>query len=645
MSNKDTIKVLSERQQARDKVAIWFGSKDNFIHPLKECIANGIDEINNNFESGEITVRLEKDGTVHITDTGRGIPINGKTDKIPNYELLLLKLFAGTNYDNGSNGKLTTGTNGVGLTVTNYCSSKFKVVSCREDGRHVIGFENGGEIKLPLETGENNLDFHGTMITFKLDKSVFGDYKYDIEEIKSILKNSAGVNSKIKFVFQYECEDAIEYHYNSLEEFFNEESSNNTCNNIIGFKEEFINTVETSEGVSVEEKDYVELILTTSTDPIQKAYLNITHLSEGGSINDGVVFGVREFVNKYATDKKLLDKKLGIVSNNDIRDSISFVCNVLSTVVEFANQTKLSTKKSIYNRIVWRYTKTLLESELIENPKNIDKLVKHILSIQKFNNKSKNDRDKIKNELTKKIDNISNRVKKLTDCDKHGKDSELFIAEGDSASGSIVLARDASFQACIAIRGKIMNILKKDYSEIFACQTIMDIMKTLGCGVESKKNKDLGEFRIEDLRYGKIIIATDADPDGFQIACLLLSMFYKLTPTLLKEGYIYIANTPLYEVKLKNGKELYWFSESEKDNYIELNSSNDILSLSRCKGLGELDAEIMSETGVNPETRNITRVTVDNVEEMIRVFEIWMEEEVKYRKEIIQNDLDKVEIE
>ncbi|MGL5622476.1 ATP-binding protein, partial [Cetobacterium sp.] len=239
---RDIIKSLSEREQARTKIAIWFGSRDNFMHPLKECIANAIDEINNNFESGEVTVRLEKDGTVAVTDTGRGIPIDGKTEGVPNYELLLLKLFAGTNYDNGSNGKIATGTNGVGLTVTNYCSSYFNVRSYREKIYSII-FENGGKITKPLKDVTNNVDFRGTRIVFKLDTAVFGHYEYDIEEIKTILRSSAGVNSKINFVFQYENEEAIEYNYGSLEEYFCDIASDNTCNSIIGASKLYENEI------------------------------------------------------------------------------------------------------------------------------------------------------------------------------------------------------------------------------------------------------------------------------------------------------------------------------------------------------------------------------------------------------------------
>lgn len=655
-NNRDKIRLLTEREQARDKVSVFFGSRDNFIHPFKEILANSDDEIRNNFESGTIVIKI--DGKeITISDTGRGIPIDGETDGYPNYYLLLLKLFAGTNYDNGENGKVTTGTNGVGLTVTNYCSKYFNVRSYRKDKIIEANFANGGELIGNLEISKNNTGKTGTSVTFNLDEVVFGDYKYNIEEIKEIVKNTSGISNTIKFIVIDGEDNITEYKYDSLIDFFLDVTENNTCKPIIGKKTEYKTEIQvqggenmalqgTSEPKIITEVDNIELILTTSSEPVQKSYLNITHLPEGGTINRGIINGVRDFVNKYAESKRLLDNRLGKLTSDDVEGSISFVCSLLSTVVEFTNQTKLSTNKSLYLNIAKKYVQEVLEVELIENPRNIDKLVKHILEIQKFNNKAKTARKNLRKKLNEKVDNLNNRIEKLTDCEIKGKNAELFICEGDSAKGSIVLARDASFQAVIAIRGKIMNTLKKSYLEIFESQTVMDIMRSLGCGIETDKaNKDLGEFNEDNLNYGKIILATDADPDGFQIQCLLLSLFYRLAPKLIEKGYIYIALTPLYEVKLKDDSVIYWFSEEEKEKYILENGYSNINVFSRCKGLGELDAEVMSTTGVNPETRNIIQVTVEDAKMMDDMFNIWMCDNSAKRKELLEQQLNKFEVE
>ncbi len=649
--NKDMIKVLNERQKCRDKVAIWFGSRDNFIHPFREALANSIDEINNNFDEGIVEV-IRNEKLITVKDTGRGIPIEGKTNGINNYELLFLTLFAGTNYDNASNGKITTGTYGVGNTVSCYCSSFFKVVSYRNGKKYTLIFENGGCLKDKISIEDGYEGKHGTEISFILDKEVFGEYEYNPDEVEDIIKNCAGVNSKIKFIYS-DFERYNEYHYEGIKQFFSDECNGNTCDMIIGAEKIYENDINVytenrpeDEETSIREKDYIELILTTSSSPTQKAYLNITYLSEGGSINKGIIIGVRDFVNKYAENKKLLNKKLGKISNNDVEGSISFVCNMLSTVVEFTNQTKLATNKILYQKIAREYTIGVLETELIEKPKNIEKFVKHILTVQEFNNRALASRKKLKDTLSKKADNIKNRIKKLTDCVNHGMDSEIFITEGDSANGSAIQARDATFQACLAIRGKIKNILKTDFTKIFDSQIILDIVQALGCGVEVKgKNKDLGEFDINSLRYGKIIIMTDADPDGFQIRCLLLSVFYRLVPTLIKEGHIYIALTPLYEVRFNDDKLIYWFSEDEKDNYINKHGDSNIKKISRCKGLGELDADVLSETSIDPSTRNIMRVTIDDIKEMEKAFNIWMEDDSSERKKILTEELNKYVLE
>lgn len=644
---KDVIKVLDERQKCRDKVAIWFGSRDNFIHPFREALANAIDEIINNFDNGEIHVTRNMN-LITVKDSGRGIPIEGKTNGVDNYKLLFLTLFAGTNYDNAFNKKYTTGTNGVGNTVSCYCSSFFKVVSYRNNKKYTLVFENGGYLKDKMTIEDGYDGEHGTEISFILDKEVFGEYEYNSDELEDIIKSCAGVNSKIRFTYS-DSKKSNEYYYNNIEQFFSDECNNNTCEMIVGAKKTYENDVYISSNnleedncQLIKETDHIELVLTTSSTPIQKSYLNITYLSEGGTINKGIIYGVKDFVNNYAQNKRLLNKKLGKVSNNDVEESISFVCNMLSTVVEFTNQTKLSTDKSLYQKIAKEYVMEVLETELIERPKNIEKFVKHILEVQEFNNKAQTSKKKLKAKLSSRVDNISNRVEKLTDCKNHGKDSEIFIAEGDSAKGSIVQARDASFQACLAIRGKITNVLKRPFMDIFDSKIVVDIIKCLGCGIETtKKYKDLGEFDINSLRYGKIILATDADADGFQIQCLLLSLFYRLTPTLIKKGYIYIAMTPLYEVKLKDGNIVYWFSEEEKENYIEEYTNENIKSMSRCKGLGEMDAKILSETGVHPDTRNIVQVTVEDAKMMDEMFEIWMGNKADKRFEILSKELNK----
>lgn len=628
-TKKDVIKTLDTREQCREKLPIFFGSRDNYIHGVKEVIANAIDEISNNFDSGEILVELFDDNkTISITDTGRGVPIEKETDGKLNYVLLFETLFAGSNFENNENKKITVGTNGCGTCVLNHTSELFKVTAGRNGKVYELIYENGGSFKSFKVIGKTDKSF--STFTFRLDKEVYTNVIYGVEELKAVCKHNAAVNSKVTITFKY-GQDEHKFHYDSIEDYFNEITESKTCPNIIGINKKYEDEFE---------DNYISLILATSSEPVQKTFLNSNYLSQHGKIYEGIISGVRAFANNYCKENKLIDKKIGVITKEDIEESISFVASINSTNVEYENQIKLATQKKLYKAISQAYVQELLQIMVIEKPRDFERFIKHILEVQKFNDKTRASKSALKKKLSEKIDTLSNRVEGLVDCKNHGPESEIFIAEGRSALGSIVLARNPKNQAVIPIRGKILNCLKTDYQTIFKNEVVLDLIRCLGCGVETdKKNKDLGEFNIQALRYGRIMIATDADPDGAQIQCLLLTMLYRLTPTLIKEGRVFIVKTPLYEVKC--GDEItYIYSEEEKlDKLKQFNGKR--YTLSRAKGLGELDAQVMAETGVNPETRNVQQVTVENVEEMIRTFEIWMGQDVTDRKAIIESNLDK----
>ena len=629
--SKDTIKQLDTREQCRQKISIWFGSRDQYTHPIKEILANSLDEINNNFDGGEITVWLQDDlKTIAVKDTGRGIPIANKTDGILNYVLLFETLFAGSNYSNNEYGKVTVGTNGCGSCVINHTSELFEVASARDGYLHEVRYENGGKLVHFKKISES--DDHFTIVRFRLDDEVYTNTIYNPNEIREICKWNAAVNNKVTIKFYYQ-DEISEYHYDSTEDYFDEVTANNTSPKLVGLKKSFDNQVE---------KNAIEVVIATSSEPVQQTFLNSNYLPEHGSIYDGIINGTRSFINKYCKDNNLLDKKIGNISNGDIEESLSFIASIESTNVEFSNQTKFSTNKKLYKDITQSYIQEMLTVMLAENPKGFEKIVKHILEVQKFNSKAQANKKALKKKLSEKIDSISNRVEGLVDCKHHGEDSELYIAEGKSALGSIVLARNPQNQAVIPIRGKILNCLKANYDTIFKSEIITDLVKAIGCGIETdKKNKDLGTFDIKNLRYGKIVIGSDQDADGFNIQCLLLTMIYRLMPTLIKEGRVYIMNTPLYEVRLKDDNNLYWFSETEKEEYITKHGDSEIKHIARSKGLGQVSTEIMAEVGLNPKTRNLTQVTIGDVKKMQKAFKIWMDAEVLMRKEIIETELDK----
>ena len=630
--SKDKIKVLDTRQQCREKLPIFFGSRDNFVHGLKEVLANAIDEISNNFESGVIEVLLHDDKkTISVKDTGRGIPINEVTDGVNNYVLLFETLFAGTNFDNNENDKEAIGTNGCGTCVLNHTSKLFKVTASRGGKIYEILYANGGQMQHFKEIGKSDSTY--SEFIFELDDEVYTCTQYDETVVDMICKHNAAVNNKVTIKFTYKG-DTKEYHYDNITQYFTEYMTTNTCAIYEGHEKQYENG----------EKNRIQASICTSSEKFQQSFLNSNYLSSGGSINRGMIYGARDFVNNYIKSKKLIDKKLGEISHLDIEESLSFVVSVNSTNVEYENQTKLATNKALYMKIAKDYIQEILETFKVEQPKQLEKLINHILEVQKHNGKAQAAKKALKKKLSEKVDNVTNRIEGLIDCKNHGKGCELFIAEGKSALGSVITARDSLYQAGISIRGKILNCLKVDYDVVFKSDTVTDIIKALGCGIEAdKKNKDLGCFDKNALRYERIIIATDADPDGYQIACLLLTMFYRLTPTLIKDGHIYIALTPLFEVKdLKTGKYFYAYSEEEKN---EIVAGLEKYEVNRNKGLGEVDAEVMARTGVNPETRNIMKVTYDDATQMIKAFDEWMGNDSSMRKQYIEQDLNKYEAE
>lgn len=628
MKNNDVIKVLSDRQQAREKLPIFYGSRDNYVHGLKEVIANATDELINHFKRGSIHVTLHDDlQTITVKDTGRGIPLDGETEGIKNYDLLFKTLFAGTKYDNESD-KAQTGVNGVGTTVLNYTSILFEVTSVYAGNCFTVRFKNGGEF-VDFTKAAAAAEAHGTTFKFILDKEVYTDTVYNSEIVRDIVKRFAVSSSKVYLTYIHGDKEE-KFHYANLREYFDEIIGKNTTSFVLES-----NDIEIYDN---DEKNVISICLTTTPEVIQESYLNLTYLSEGGAFNNGVLNGLRAFFNKYAKANNLFPKGVKNFTLDDMANSFSFVITDLSNEVEFSNQTKLSTSKDIYQKVTEKHIQQLLKYVESENPEGLKKMCKHVLEIQKHNEKSDKAIKALKKKLTEKVEGIGNKVDDLVDCKKHGEEAELYIAEGQSALGSIVLARNADFQAAYALRGKILNCLKANYSEIFKSKIIMDLIKALGCGIEAdNKNKNLESFDISKLRFGKVVIATDQDSDGFQIACLILTMFYRLVPTILKEGRVYIARTPLYEIRLSNDEMIYFYSETEKDQ--ELPKIKDNYSIARVKGLGELEPETMSETAMNANTRVLTQVIVEDVEAMEREFKIWLDDDVTGRKEVISKHL------
>lgn len=631
----DIIKTLDDRGKAREKISIWFGSADNYTHGIKEVVANSTDEIINHFEEGTVDVLLHEDKrTIEIKDSGRGIPMAGETDGVPNYVLLFLTLFAGTKYGEGgyTDGNFT-GSNGLGLTVVNYTSTMCEITSVREGKKYHIGFANGGEVVSPLTETTANKDEHGTTVKFRLDDEVYTNTEFIPEEVESIVKRYAIGSNKITINYKY-GEKESSFHYDNLLDYYTD---------LVGDKN--TSSVAFGEAVTFDdggEQTSISIALSTTTEAIQESYLNLTHLSSGGKINDGIVNAVKLYANKYCKQNKLFPKNVNSFSDSDVEESISFVAVMLSNKVEFENQTKLSTQKNLYREVAKKRTTQILEIMEIEDTTGFKKIIDHLLLVQKDNTNNQKQKENLKKKLKEKVDNMVNKIDKFVDCRVHGEEAELYLAEGDSAHGSVVLARDGRFQASMPMGGKFLNVEKvNNIDAITSNDIVMNVIKVLGCGVDlGKKYKDVTEFDIKKLRYGKIICASDEDPDGAQIQCLVITMFNKLMPQIIHEGKLYIARTPLFEVKLKNDEMIYAHTDEERDALIKEHGKN-IVNIARVKGLGELEAEVMAETAMNPETRHLIQVTIDDVKKAQQSIDDWMGSDVTNRKEFISENLNK----
>lgn len=599
MKKYDKVRSLDYREQARDKLHVWFGSRDNYYHGFREvCINNTIDEITNNFEKGDIYITLHDDKrTITVKDTGRGMPIHLIEDNDePYWYMYFQKMFASGKYDLKQD---NSGTNGLGGTVTNYTSDFYDVVSCFDGEKWHIRFEDGGNLKVPLEN-IGKTDEHGTTISFKLEEGCYSSANtiYDEVILKDIIEKASSVSPKCTIHFIYNGEETI-YHYDVV------------------LKGYYLSNIESDES-KIFELDYKEIetdneinkldfIFSKSFKPIQLSFLNKNNLIEQGTIDDGVIEGLKLFINKYAKDNNMLPKGLKNISNNDIQQSVSYMINYNSNNVEYQAQTKFSTKKNLYKVVTKGYIIEQLEYLSIMEKDKFEDLVNHVIEIAKLNNSFKE-----KKSLGKiSVKNIPT-PDKLSDCSNKTprNECEICVVEGDSAGGSAKNSAYKKFQAILPTRGKILNVEKETRERVLANEILRTFGDSIGIPLGTKYNED-------DLRYWKIIIMSDADVDGYHIRVLWITFIYRYYRELIEDGHLYISQPPLYKFTY-NGKDYYLYSDTELSEKInELGLKKDTLEIQRFKGLGEMDAKQMRETTMNPETRELIKVTIDDCEKII----------------------------
>ncbi len=639
--NDDSIVSLKGADRVRKRPAVIFGSDgiEGCQHSIFEILSNSIDEAREGY-GDVITVRRFLDKSVEVEDNGRGIPVDyNQREERFNWELVFCEMYAGGKYRNnsGENYEFSLGLNGLGTCATQYSSEYMDVEILRDGCKFGLHFEKGENVG-GLEKTQFRHRHTGTKIHWKPDIEVFTDINVSLEYYCDILKKQAVVNSGVKFVLYDEVESGKFEEYNFK---YN--------NGIIDYLKELSDGKEKTlphyieaerRGRDREDKEEYKVKMSfafcmNNDVNVIEYYHNSSFLEHGGAPDKAVKNAFVYAIDKYLKANGKYTKNESKIVFADVADSLCLISNSFSTLTSYENQTKKAITNPFIQTAMTEFLREQLDVYFIENKMDAEKLAEQVLINKRSRETAEKTRTSMKKKLDGKLDAL-NRVKKFVDC--RSKDTsvrEIYIVEGDSALGACKLGRDSEFQAIIPLRGKILNCLKADYDRIFKSDVIVDLLKVLGCGVEinSSKNKDLSSFDLDNLRWNKVIICTDADVDGFQIRTLVLTMLYRLTPTLIEKGYVYIAESPLYEINSKN-KTYFAFDEREKADILK-KLENQKYTIQRSKGLGENQPEMMWETTMNPETRRLIKVMPDDVERTKEVFELLLGDNLAGRKEHI----------
>lgn len=637
----ESIQSLKGADRVRLRPAVIFGSDgiDGCQHSIFEILSNSIDEARQGF-GREISITRFLDHSVQVEDHGRGIPVdyNPKEERY-NWELVFCELYAGGKYNNdsGESYEYSLGLNGLGLCSTQY-ASEYMDVDIRRDGfRYTLHFEHGENVgglrKEPYAKKDT-----GSLIKWKPDLQVFTDIQVETDYYLDILKRQAVVNAGITFHFRNETAPGKF----ETTDFCYENGILDHAKELAG--EDFLTPVQLWQSEK-KVRDRADMPLYNTKINAAAAFSNRTHVAEyyhnsswlehGGAPDKAVRNAFVYQIDAYLKQNNKYTKSESKITYQDVEDCLIIVISSFSTQTSYENQTKKAiTNKGIQDAMV-EMLRHNLEVYFIENPMDAEKIANQVLVNKRSREDAEKTRLNLKTKLTGKMD-ITGRVAKFVDCrSKDVNERELFIVEGDSALGAVKQARDSNFQAVMPIRGKILNCLKADYDKIFKSEIITDLIKVLGCGVQvkSRANKNLATFDMENLRWSKVILCTDADVDGFQIRVLLLTMLYRLTPALIEQGKVYIVESPLYEINSRD--ETYFaYDEAEKAEFLK-KLEGQKYTIQRSKGLGENEPDMMNLTTMNPKTRRLIKVLPGDASYASYMFDIMQGDNLAGRKEYI----------
>lgn len=638
----ESIKSLKGADRVRKRPAVIFGSDglEGCEHSVFEIMSNSIDEAREGY-GNKICVTRFLDGSVEVQDFGRGIPVDyNKNEDKYNWELLFCEMYAGGKYDNGGdNYEFSLGLNGLGLCATQYASEYMEAEIHTDGYKYTLHFEKGENIG-GLKKEKYDKKDTGTRIKWKPDLDVFTDINIPIEYFQETIKRQAIVNDGVKFILKNQTSaskfETFEYCYNDGIMDYVKEIAGDTAFTTPQYWE--------CERKGKDREDLPEYKLKIKSaicfslkNQLKEYYHNSSFLEHGGAPEKAFRSAFVNQINAYLKANNKYTKNDGQINIQDVEDCIIFVVSSFSTQTSYENQTKKAITNKFIQEAMTDFFRKQLEVYFIENKMDADKISNQVLINMRARIKAENTRKTLKTSLQSKMD-MTNRIQKFVDCrSKDVNEREVFIVEGDSALGACKQARDASFQAIMPVRGKILNCLKSDYDKIFKSEIITDLIKVLGCGVEvkSKAAKDLSLFDINNLRWSKILICTDADVDGFHIRTLILTMIYRLMPKIIEAGKVYIAESPLYEVTCKD-QTYFAYNEKEMDE-IKEEIGNQKYTVQRSKGLGENEAEMMALTTMNPKTRRLIKVTPDDAQKTSEMFDLLLGDNLEGRKEYISD--------
>ena len=645
--DNESISSLKGADRVRKRPGVIFGSDglEGCEHAVFEILSNAIDEARGG-HGKLITVTRFADRSIQVEDQGRGCPVdwNEKEGRY-NWELVFCELYAGGKYDNenSENYEFSLGLNGLGSCATQYASRYMDVTVWRDGKEYRLHFERGeiaGKLEVSEQTG--NKKRTGTTIRWLPDLDVFTDIDIPVDYYRDVMRRQAVVNAGVTFRLKnetaagkYETEEFVYEH--GIEDYIRELAGLDALTEPVFWEAERKGR-DRPDKPEYKVKLSVALCFSNKT-ALCEYYHNSSFLEHGGSPEKATRSAMVSAIDKYLRDNNKYVKGEAKITFPDVQDCLVLVSNSFSTQTSYENQTKKAITNKFIQEAMTEFLRSRLEIYFIENRDAAEKIAAQVLINKRSRETAERTRINQKKKLTEKID-IANRVQKFVDCrTKDVERREIYIVEGDSALGACKQSRDAEFQGLMPVRGKILNCLKADYPRIFKSDVITDLMKVLGCGVEvsGKAVKDLNQFDLSNLRWSKVVICTDGDVDGFQIRTLILTMLYRLCPTLIREGYVYIAETPLFEItcKEKSGEKT-WFAYSEKEKADILKKlEGKKVNVQRSKGLGENDPEMMWMTTMSPETRRLIRVLPEDAEETARVFDLLLGDNLSGRKDYI----------